>query len=515
MQSQEGGATPITTYFISPAGSDASNGLGPDASHASNKPWLTLGKAMNTGSPVSPGDTVYIGPGEYFSTSATPISGITSAGSRTAFRGDPWNLQGFKNGSGVLLAPRSCYLARRASTERDAVATGGAMLIMTTNNPNGLIFSGLIFEHAGTGALLSTSMAGSNTLDFDDCVFIYAGTTGSVGCFDYLAGTVVQLTHRFRRCLMLCCGQSATLRLNHGTAAASADLDIDIVLEDCVFIALQGNPSVIATASTQAGNKWGGIIVKGCTAIAEELLQAAGGHSTVTPSRASGCLLFGSRMFNANTAGQLVDDGYNRSYGCNSFTNTTQAGTTILRPMPNIVLPGREKWGYLPGALPMFGWDSFADAAQKFSGWTRTLPDFLNGIARPWGGGPSIGAIEYADLSQDATSAITGGGVNSIKIIGQGEVSFYLAVGAVATTISVVTKSTTYGGTNYPQLVVVADGEIGLTADVTATASSASEQTITSASFTPSVAGVVCVRLISRSTTVTSSTYFDLLTRNS
>jgi hypothetical protein len=52
----------VTTYFISPSGNDSNNRLGADASHATNKPWLTLEKGMNTGSPVLPGDTIYIAP---------------------------------------------------------------------------------------------------------------------------------------------------------------------------------------------------------------------------------------------------------------------------------------------------------------------------------------------------------------------------------------------------------------------------------------------------------------------
>ena len=36
----------MTTYYVSPNGSDSNNGLGPDASHASNKPFLTIGKIL-------------------------------------------------------------------------------------------------------------------------------------------------------------------------------------------------------------------------------------------------------------------------------------------------------------------------------------------------------------------------------------------------------------------------------------------------------------------------------------
>jgi hypothetical protein len=48
----------MATYYVSNSGgSDSNNGLGPDASDATNKPWLTIGKALGA-SGISSGDTV-------------------------------------------------------------------------------------------------------------------------------------------------------------------------------------------------------------------------------------------------------------------------------------------------------------------------------------------------------------------------------------------------------------------------------------------------------------------------
>src|ERR1051325_3311383 len=90
----------MTTYYVSPSGSDSNNGLGPDASHASNKPWLTIGKALGA-SGIASGDIVYIAPGTY---REVVTVNMTSATVETQVIGDPANAQGFKNGSGVLLA---------------------------------------------------------------------------------------------------------------------------------------------------------------------------------------------------------------------------------------------------------------------------------------------------------------------------------------------------------------------------------------------------------------------------
>jgi hypothetical protein len=84
-------------------------------------------------------------------------------------------------------------------------------------------------------------------------------------------------------------------------------------------------------------------------------------------------------------------------------------------------------------------------------------------------------------------------------------------VDATAFTLSVKCKSDD-GGATYPRMVVVANPSVGVTSDTTVTASSNAEQTITTATITPTSQGVMEVRLIARAGTVTSVTYFDLLT---
>lgn len=90
----------MTTYYISTEGSDSNNGLGPDASDATNKPWLTVGKALGA-SGISSGDTVYIGPGVYREEVSVAMTAPTG---ETFVIGDPGNAQGFKDSSGNLLS---------------------------------------------------------------------------------------------------------------------------------------------------------------------------------------------------------------------------------------------------------------------------------------------------------------------------------------------------------------------------------------------------------------------------
>ena len=74
----------MATYYISNWGSDSNNGLGPDPTHASNKPWLTIAKALGAAG-IASGDTVYLCPGTYRElvtvnmTSATVETKVVSA----------------------------------------------------------------------------------------------------------------------------------------------------------------------------------------------------------------------------------------------------------------------------------------------------------------------------------------------------------------------------------------------------------------------------------------------------
>lgn len=495
----------MATYYISVSGSDASNGLGPDASHATNKPWLTLAKALHAGSVVVPGDTIYIGPGNYYSSAVTPIAGLTSVANPTALRGDPTNAQGFKDGSGVRLAPALVWITTRTSTgPEEELTSATSLLTLSTNANHGFQFYHLCLE-AGRAQVVLPSSATSTDLLFEDCRMM---------CASIVVYTVATLFNAatnwtFRRCLMV--GSNFVFNAGATVAAGTADADTNIQFEHCLLF---GGFQLQMTAA--AGNKAGGLDVNFCTIFLgrnqSAMTSVAGRVSTVTPCTMTGCLLVGGfNLFSTGTTGEIIDGGYNRTVlTAAASTNTTQAGTTKQNVMPNLVWPDLLKWGLAMPRWDVFGWGPGSVAAQYSSGATNAQPDFRGRTVRPWGAGPSIGYSEVVEIAKDTGSAITGGGANSLKITGGGEVSFFIPVDAAATTVGVRTKSTTYGGASYPQLVVVANPDLGVTQQ-TVTAAAATEETITTGSFTPTAKGVVEVRLISRSTTVTSSTYFDLL----
>jgi hypothetical protein len=497
----------MTTYYISPNGSDSNNGLGPDASHATNKPWLTLTKAVNSGTPVLPGDTIWVAPGLNFNNGgATPVSTASSAESPTTVRGDPTNSQGFKDGSGVLRPPAAAWVLRRASNI-DADPSATLQLITMSNGSNGWTWRDLVLENGATGT--SMVVRGHFTAtgwSFQDCRFI-----GSNIAVYLLDGTpTAGLNLSLRRCLFL---TGDTLRPDTTTAAATADADLNVVVEGCLVIG--GTLGAVNRIGAAGGNIGGGITYRGntvlCGGATNAIATTLDRISLVKPIRVEGNVVIASRFVSAGTSGHVVDDGYNRTIVANANTNMTAAATSVQMAALPLVLPDLAKWGLEMPRADWFGWTDQAVSTQIDSAWSNTNADFLGRTVRPWGAGTSIGYIEATAVAQDAASAITGGGANSLKMTAAGEVSFYLPVEASSTTISVKTKSTSYGGASYPQLIVQPNPSLGV-AGTTVTASDATEQTLTTGAFTPTAQGVVEVRLISRSSATDSSTWFDLLT---
>jgi hypothetical protein len=502
-----GVAPAVWPFYVSPDGNDSNNGLGPDASHATNKPWLTLTKAVNSGTPVEPGDTVWVAPGLNFNNGgATPVSTASSAGSPTTVRGDPTNSRGFKDGSGVLRAPAASWVLRRASSI-DADPSNISVLITMSNGSNGWTWRDLVLENAATGtSMVVRGHFTATDWSFQDCRFIGSATV--VFVLDGTPTAGMNLT--IRRCIVI--GYDIA-RFDTTTAAATADADLNVLVEGCLGIgAALGITNRIGSGG---GNLGGGITYRGntmlCGAVTNALATTADRISLVAPMRVEGNVVISQRFVSAGTTGQVVDDGYNRTLAINANTNFTAAGTSIAQAAWPLVLPDLVKWGLELPRADWFGWTDQAVSTQIDSAWSNTNADFLGRTVRPWGAGTSIGYVEAPTVTKDTASAITGGGANSLKMTAAGEVSFYLPVEASSTTISVKTKSDSYGGTSYPQLIVQPNPTVAV-AGATVTATDATEQTLTTGAFTPTAQGVVEVRLVSRSSATNSSTWFDLLT---
>lgn len=499
-----------TTYYISPSGSDSNNGLGPDASAATNKPFLTLGKVLVTGSPVVAGDTVYVAPGYYYSAgNHTVLGSISSAGSPVQIIGDPTNAQGFKDGSSVSLAPGIPWVTTRTSGEGldSPIASTNNMFNCTTNDPSGLQFSYLAIEVLATSASIWNCDLNAGTDNvFSDCILIGFNIINTTN-----TAATAGRNHIVRRCVIY--GLNL-LNITSSTAAATANADLNILFTKNLCIGCRPFTNA-AAVSASGGNLGGGITYSYNTFIScATAATVASRVSTTTPITVTGNIIIGSgALLSAGTSGQIIDGGYNRIFnfsGTAAYSSVTQAGTSFIGVAPNLIQPHLVNWGLEMPYRQLLAWSDAAASGQRFSGGADATADLSNRTPAPWGGGPSIGCQQSLNIVEDTSSAVTGGGANSAKITGQGEISIFMAVDAVASVVSVVTVSTSYGGTNYPQMIIVANPAIGVSAN-TQTASDGTVQTLTSASFTPTAKGVVEVRLISRSTSTTSFTYFDTM----
>lgn len=122
------------------------------------------------------------------------------------------------------------------------------------------------------------------------------------------------------------------------------------------------------------------------------------------------------------------------------------------------------------------------------------------------------GAIAAHDTAIKETSVTDAG--NGIVIHGYGSHEFQIPVDADATLVTIKARyDSNHGTSTKPQAILLAQGEIGVSTEtLTMTEGADTWQTLTFSSFTPTAAGVVTVRLQSRSATPYGKAYFDTFT---
>lgn len=508
----------MTTYYLLSAeygGNDVTGtGLSPDAS-SSAKPWASLAKALGSGTPVTAGDQIWVGPGVCWGSTVTVTTGVSTTASPLKIYGDPLNTQGFRDSTGLRVAPGVPWLTSRLYIDgRDTGNFTGSPTLCDASSStavNGVQWKNLAFDtrrNANNGNLMVLTFNGNSDWLFEDCLFV-----GGFA-FSYLAGSAATAGRNLtvRRCVI----HARVLDMANTVAAATADADMAILFEGNILRGqLAPSTPTFATAAS-GGNLAGGIRFKGNYWDCEQpLATVAAKVSTVTPIRVEGNLFMVVQGIAAGTSGQIVSDGNNRFSQITSHTNFTMLGTDLYMPLMDQYWPTYYKWGLCTGdaaADAPFGWTPDAASTLRQNGWSAsTIAEFRGRTARPWGAGAAIGAFECGSVGQATNNAITSGGSSSGRITGAGELGYEdVQLDGTFDTIRVVTASTGYGGTSYPQLTLEANPAAGLGTTQTATASSASEQTLTISGLT-GVVGPARLRMVSRSTSTSSLTYFDRL----
>lgn len=393
----------MTTYYVGKQGSDSNNGQSPDASAAANKPWLTIGKALGS-SGIASGDTVYIGTGTY---REVVTVNMTSATAETKIIGDVANSQGFKDGSGVLIASGDVIWTAYLTT--DTVAPSGTVLL-NLNGRDFLTFQTIIMVGSGAAA---PSIIGANTTNSVNITLreltllnsTVAQTIGYTGLADVASNWLID------RCLFLTFN-NASISINLPTST-TADYDTNFVVQNCVFYQL-GSNGVSVSASGANSFKAGGVDVWNCTLVTGSgnlLITNSSGLSTSIPCTAYDNMIIvgnGSTL-NANTSGQIIGD-FNRRFPSTTLTNVTagvnDVAGNINAPLLEIGqawLNGRSPRPFLmPMALsPLLGFGNQSGAPTV---------DFLN-RARPSGGGSA------STTAPDSGTATAGTGTTLVDAL--------------------------------------------------------------------------------------------------
>lgn len=480
----------MTTYYVDFVnGSDANNGLGPDASHASNKPWQTVTKLLGAAG-MSSGDTAYLSPAGPFREVVTVA--MTSAVAETKVIGDYANTQGFKTSGGVLVSPGEVQLT--AFTTNDTT-TPSASVTLSLAARDYLTFQNITIV-AGTSNAVSGGTDATN-ITFTECAFIGRVSAAST----LIIGTAsfgVALNWTIDRCRLFCfLGIGATFTVT--TAGAGADYDINVQVTNTLVVSW--GTGFVLTPSGALSSKGNGLHVKNSAIFTQTgMSYNSASLSNTVPSLIYNNIIFGTSGVISNASGGLITEDYNRFMGSAPRTNVSTGAHSVDGSAHALLFHfGQELyWG---GTLRPFGMPTSGSPLLGFGGTSPTTVDIL-GVPRPSGGASAstaAGAYERSNTFGKETTTVRTGS-NAISITGPGIQDFELPVDATSTTVTVYVRwDATYAGTK-PQLKVLNGTEAGVaSASTTAVGSSGAWEQL-SLNFTPTKTGIVTVRIQSNDT---------------
>jgi hypothetical protein len=481
----------VAVKYIRKSGSDSNGGTSPSDA------WLTIGKAIGA-SGMASGDTVYVGAGVYRETPAfslSPAAETKIIGDTTGeFTGDP--------GEVVLTG----------YTTDDVTAPSGTTLL----GPGGRNFYTWERFTFVSGATILATLGTSRDWTFTDCIFIGRIVTSSaIMSHTTTAGTASNLL--FDRCRFVVFLTTTGGVLGVTATLHTADYDVNIVFRSCYF-SYRNNSAITVTGTAGSGTgKAYGVKIEGCTAdgAASFLVVNTTAHAASGSTAKWSILSTGSTgSLSAGAAGQITSD-WNRFLGSAPYTNVT-AGANDLATNAKSFRPNigqSHLWGnpYRPYLTP--GDD---DPHLSFVNDTGMPTTDITGRMRQAGSESAnhpVGALGRHDTARKGTTITPDSGSN-LELVGPADHDFDVPVDATATTFSIKVRTSGYGGTDYPQALLINGGQIGVS-DQTVTATSASGsgyETLTFSSFTPTASGIVTVRLVNRTTNGSGIAAFDTFT---
>lgn len=491
-------------------GLDANNGLGPDASAVTNKPWKTLAKLLGAAGMAS-GDTAYLAPGSF---REVVTVAMTSAVAETMVLGDPGNAQGFKTSGGVLVPPGDVVWTAHLT---DDLTAPSATANLTLAGRDFLTFQNIVFVggSATTTIITATATSGANNNVYRDCAFL--GIISATDLLRYDSAADVALNLTLDRCIFVTTGTAVNVRL---TRPSAADFDYNVQVVNCIFY-VSGTAVNVTSVGANAFN-FGGVDVLNCDFLGcSSALVTPANTSTTIPCTIMNCLIYArGAALSANASGQITEN-YNLIAATTPRTNVSAGANSISGNPPATALLlefGQDRFSgrrTRPFLTPMPG-----SGVLNFGSSGAPSVDCLN-RPRPAGSGlaatPGIlnaaGAYERPDTAAKETTTTDAGGVGLV-IVGPGNHDIPIPVDATATTLTIRARyDTTHAATNKPQVTLLANAVIGVTTQtVTMTAAVDTFETLTIGPFTPTAKGIITIRLVSRSAAGGGKAFFDTLT---
>lgn len=495
----------MATYYISPHGSNSNNGLGPDPGHASNKPWLTIAKALGTVG-MSSGDTAYVAPGVYRENLSPTLTNPTA---ETKIVGDYTNAQGFKDGSGNFIAGGVIRLSGYTTNDK---TTPSATTLLALSGIDFLTFENFVLNPA-PGANMVTTVGGSTNITFRN--FVITPHLGAQQLFNITGIVDTALNWLFENGVI--CRTSANgISISLPTSTV-ADYDANVQFRN--ILVYGGNGGFVAvTASGANAFKGGGVDLWNITQIGGVspcLATNSANVSTSIPCTIYNCFAYmqGGTFVEANTSGQILED-YNLIQATTARSNVSAGSNSVANTSHAYLFDSLASWLFGMQPRPMYA-PTLDSPLLGFGNQASGPTTDILGRPRPSGPSPTwsnvlnaIGCFERGNTAVKETSTVRTGS-NAIKILGPGVHDFDVPVDAVSTTLGVYTRfNSSYTGTK-PQLKVLNGIESGVS-DATDTATgSADTWEELSLNFTPTRSGVVTVRFQSNSTAAAGATFWD------
>lgn len=471
-------------------------------------PYLLFGDGTQSGdanSPVNAGDIIYMGAGVYRPPAAQPVNAaatyVPTENGVVSMIGDVTGL--FTGDAGIV--EWSAYAS-------DSAAPAITSLLNAGGNFRNVTFQNLLLMGGSANVFSWANVPYPQNMLVQDCTLIGAPSGNSA---PFSGGTVFGIPANMLvdRCRVWAFTTLYAPSLSAGSVGN--DYNVGIAFTNSTLV-VTGNGSAIQLTGAAGTKLAGGFIMRNCVLIGvtQGITNTGTGLSTLIPAQVYNNIICGGSgsALTMLTLGSMIED-YNALFATSGTPRTLVAvGAHSLTNAGAFKLHmGQELQAGLllrPLLEPMAGSPFLAfgnDGAQ-------TAYDLLN-RPRPAGGGsflPAIGALDRGETATQSTTPAPAVGTHVWKNTGPWYQDFMLPVSNAATTVAIdVQRDAAYAGA-LPQFQIFANPSIGVTAQtITDTNGSGSNNTLTSAPFTPSATGWVTVRIWSRDLSGTSVVAFS------